>query len=89
MPNLRNSYISSKLSIDGYGNFSRSFAIDRPFFSPLAKWAAGVFFASQIKKDSMKDLNSVYVPVTLKFRTQDYWAGKAIQLFKGNTEDVL
>ena len=91
IPNIRNSYISARLhlGIDGYGNFSRSFAVDRPFFSPLAKLAAGVSFASQIKKDSLKDMNSVYVPVTLKFRTQDFWAGKALQLFKGNTEDVL
>jgi hypothetical protein len=91
IPNIWNSYISAKLhlGIDGYGNFSRSFDVDRPFFSPLAKWAAGVSFASQTKKDSLKDLNSVYVPVNLKFRTQDYWAGKALQLFKGSTEDVL
>ena len=91
IPNIRNSYIGAKLhlGIDGYGNFSRSFDVDRPFFSPLAKWAAGVSFASQTKKDSLKDINSVYVPVSLKFRTQDYWAGKALQLFKGNIEDVL
>jgi len=91
VPNFRNSYISAKLhlGIDGYGNFSRSIDVDRPFFSPLAKWAAGVSFASQTKKDSLEDINSVYVPVSLKFRTQDYWAGKALHLFKGNTEDAL
>jgi len=91
IPNFRNSYISSRLhlGIDGYGNFSRSIDVDRPFFSPLAKWAAGVSFASQTKKDSLKDINSDYVPMKLKFRTQDYWAGKALQLFKGRTEDVL
>jgi len=91
IPNVRHSYISAKLNlgIDGYGNFTRSFAADRPFYSPLAKWAAGVSFASETKKDSLKDLNSLYVPVNLKFRTQDYWAGKALQLFKGNTEDDL
>jgi hypothetical protein len=91
VPNFRNTYISAKLhlGIDGYGNFSRSIDVDRPFFSPLAKWAAGLSFASQTKKDSLMDINSVYVPVNLKFRTQDYWAGKALQLFKGNTEDAL
>jgi len=91
IPNIWNSYISAKLhlGIDGYGNFSKSFSVDRPFFSPLAKWAAGASFDSQIKKDSLKETNSIYVPVNLKFRTQDYWAGKALQLFKGNTEDVL
>jgi hypothetical protein len=91
IPNIRNSYISAKLNlgIDGYGNFARSFVADRPFYSPLAKWAAGVSFASETKKDSLKDINSLYVPVNLKFRTQDYWAGKALQLFKDNTEDDL
>ena len=52
IPNVRRSYISAKLNlgIDGYGNFSRSFVVDRPFYSPLAKWAAGVSFASEKKK---------------------------------------
>ena len=70
IPNIRNSYISAKLhlGIDGYGNFSRSIDVDRPFFSPLAKWAAGVSFAAQTRKDSLEDLNSVYVPVNLKFQ---------------------
>ncbi|MDX9946223.1 MAG: hypothetical protein RBS38_02575 [Bacteroidales bacterium] len=91
IPSFRNSYISAKLHLgfDGYGNFSRNIEVDRPFFSPLAKWAAGVSFAAQTRKDSLMDINYVYVPVNLKFRTQDYWAGKALQLFKGSTEDVL
>ena len=89
IPNIRNTYISAKfhLGVDGYKNFTRSLAVDRPFYSPLAKWAAGAFVASQLKKDSIKDINSVYVPVNLKFSTQDFWAGKAQQIFKGNTEE--
>ena len=91
IPNIRNTYISTKLhfGVDGYKNFTRSLAVDRPFYSPLAKWAAGASVASQFKKDSLKDMNSVYVPVNLKFNTQDYWAGKAQQIFKGNTEEEL
>jgi len=87
IPNIRNTYISAKLHLgfDGYNNSIRSFAVDRPFFSPLAKWAAGISFATQVKKDSLKDINSVYVPVNLKFRTQDFWAGSAHQIFKGHT----
>jgi len=89
IPNIRNTYISAKfhLGVDGYRNFTRSLAVDRPFYSPTAKWAAGAFVASQLKKDSIKDINSVYVPVNLKFSTQDFWAGKAQQIFKGNTEE--
>ena len=91
VPNFRNSYISTKLhfGFDGYGNYARSVVVDRPFFSPLAKWAAGVTLASQTRIDSLQDINSVYVPVTLKFGTQDYWAGKAFHLFKGSSEEAL
>ena len=55
IPNIRTTYINSKLhfGIDGYGNFNKKLAIDRPFYSPYAKWAAGISFASQVKKDSL------------------------------------
>jgi hypothetical protein len=72
--------------IDQNGNLNRSLVVDRPFYSPLAKWAAGISFSSQYKKDSLSNINPDYVPLNLKFNTQDYWAGKALQIFKGNTE---
>jgi hypothetical protein len=90
IPNIRNTYISTMLHIgfDGYGNLNKSLTVDRPFYSSITKWAAGVSFSSVYRKDSLRDINSVYHPMTLKFRTQDYWAGKAIQIFKGNTENA-
>ena len=78
IPNIRNTYINASLhyEVDGYKNFRKSFAIERPFYSPLTKWAAGVAF---------KDSNSVLVPLQYNLTTQDYWVGHAQQLFKGNT----
>src|SRR4030042_2768380 len=91
IPNIRNTYISAKLhyGVDGNKNFNRSLVVDRPFYSPLTKWAASASIASQLKKDSLKDINSFYVPFNLKFRTQDYWAGIAQRIFKDNTEEGL
>ncbi|MEI8225545.1 MAG: hypothetical protein WCG82_06420 [Bacteroidota bacterium] len=91
IPNIRNTYISTALhyGFDGYKNFNRSLIVDRPFYSPLAKWAAGVSFASQFKKDSLKYINLVYFPSNFKYSTQDYWAGKAQQIFKGNPDKEL
>jgi hypothetical protein len=88
IPGIGNTFISSKLhwGFDGYGNYIRSVSADRPFYSPVAKWAAGISFSSQSMKDSLKDINMVYVPLNHKFNTQDYWAGKAFRIFKGNTE---
>jgi hypothetical protein len=88
IPNIRNTYINSTLQfgIDEDKKYNRSFAIDRPFYSPLANWAAGAFIASQYQKDSLKGINNVYVPLNLRFGTQDYWAGIAHGILKSNTE---
>jgi hypothetical protein len=90
IPNIRNTYINSTLhyGVDDNKNFKKILAFDRPFFSPIAKWAAGVSF-SQTEIDSMIFSNLVFVPLRLRFNTQDYWAGGAQQIFKGNSEDEL
>jgi hypothetical protein len=87
VPNIRNTYIKTNLyySFDNYGYFTRSLNVERPFFSPLAKWAAGISLSSRFRKDSLKYADTSYIPLNLQFRTQDYWAGKAIQIFKNNS----
>jgi len=91
IPNIRNTYISSRLNygIDGYRNFNRGLTIDRPFFSPLAKWAGGVSFSSLYKRDSVKYINLAFDSSNFKFRTQDYWAGIAHQIFKDAMDEEL
>lgn len=84
IPNYRNTYINSTLhyKIDGHNYYNKRFSIDRPFFSPLAKWAAGVDFSQEFRRDSVWTSNSLFMQQRFKFNTQDYWAGNAIRLFK-------
>jgi hypothetical protein len=91
IPNIKTTYINSNLhyEVDGYGNMIRSLAIDRPFYSPYAKWAGGISFATQVKRDSLEGVSPIYIPLNLKFKTQDFWAGKAIRIFKDSTEEEL
>jgi hypothetical protein len=86
-PNIRNTYINSTLhfSNDQFNNSTKSFAVDRPFFSPFAKWAAGVSF-TQFSKDSIYISDPLFISRRYKFNANDYWAGKAIRIFKANTE---
>ena len=87
IPNVRNTYVSTTLNyaVDGDRYFSKSLDIDRPFFSPLAKWAAGVNLTQQFSDDSIPTfVNTVYRQNRYKFNAQDYWAGSAIQLYKSN-----
>lgn len=87
-PNIRHTFISSKihLSNDRFNNSARSFAVDRPFFSPFARWAAGISFG-QFHKDSIYISDTVLASYRYKFNSQDYWAGGAIQVFKGTSEN--
>lgn len=84
VPNIRNTYINSTVQYgtDEYGNFIKSIAVDRPFFSPFAKWAAGVNFSQHLHADSIWSVNFM----RFKYNQQDYWAGNAIRIFKGNTD---
>lgn len=88
IPNIRNTYISTMLhySFDGRGNFIRSIAVDRPFYSPLTRWAAGIAFESQLRSDSLKSTAQDYLPVLLRFNTSDLWAGKAVEIFQENRQ---
>ena len=88
VPNIKNTFINSTLhyEIDGSKSYTKMFSIDRPFFSPVAKWAAGASFSQQYSNDSIYTSNSLSVLQTLKYNTQDYWVGNAIRLFKGNTD---
>ncbi len=79
IPNIRNTWINAKLhySFDENGNFTRGLAVDRPFFSPLAKWAAGVIVLSEFKEDTLNAINPDFVPYSLRFNTQDALGGKS------------
>lgn len=88
IPNIRNSYINTTLhyNLDIYSNRNKSISIDRPFFSPLARWAGGVQYSEQFANDSLNFQNNGFVPFDRRFSTQDYWGGMAFKLFKGRTD---
>ena len=88
IPNIRNSYISASVRyrIDNFENSATSLAIERPFYSPLARWAAGVSIAELIQKDPPGDTVSGHVRQAVRSIIQDYWAGSAHRMLRGNTE---
>lgn len=89
VPNIMNTYIRTSVAynIDLDDNYNKSLNIERPFFSPYARWAAGMYFDQQFKNDSLPDAANVYQDIHLKYNSQDYWAGHSLRIFKGNTEN--
>lgn len=88
VPNFRNTYISSSVaySRDEQNNYDFIFAVDRPFFSPLARWGAGVLMQNHFRRDYFPQYDTLGGLQNNKFRLTDYWVGKATRIFKGSSE---
>lgn len=89
IPNIKNTYVNTTFQYrkDENKNYTRSWAIERPFFSSFAKWAAGAYLAQQLQKDSIIYPDSTRMLQNFKHNMLDLWAGKAWQLYKGKSED--
>ncbi len=89
IPNIMNTYIRTTLDyqIDLNDNYNKSINIERPFFSPYARWAAGVYIGQQFRHDTLPDVDQIYAFQNFKTNVVDVWAGHSHQLFKGQTED--
>ncbi len=88
IPNIVNTFINTRLSydIDFDGNYSKSIDVERPFFSPYARWAAGIYLGQNLNKSILFNENQISEIQNIKYNFQDYWAGHSYQIFKGNSE---
>ncbi|MCX6248257.1 MAG: hypothetical protein NTW10_11020 [Bacteroidetes bacterium] len=88
IPNILNTYINTTVVYwtDEPRNFLKSLSVDRPFFSPYARWAGGVYFTLQFHQDSIRARDSSMFLQNFRVNTQDYWGGFSTPVFKENTE---
>lgn len=88
IPNIRNTYINTTLvyDLDVNNNWLKSVAVQRNFFSPLTKWAGGVYFDERFLRDSLPDFSEEFALQNFKSRSQEYWAGRAFSLSGINTD---
>lgn len=88
IPNIRNTFINSTFiyDIDVNENFVKSFEIGREFFSPLTKWAGGIYLDERFLRDSLPDTSEEFALQNFKSRNQEYWVGRAFNLSNSNTE---
>ncbi len=88
IPNIRNTFITSTFiyDIDVDDNSIKSAEIQRNFFSPLTKWAGGVYVDERFLRDSLPDNSGVFALQNFKSRNQEYWAGRAFNLSDSKTE---
>lgn len=82
IPNIGNTYIGSQLhyAFDDYKNFNRSLLVERPFFSPLTKWAAGINLIQEHHNDTILTPILHYLPQQFKVNVYNFWGGYAMPL---------
>lgn len=80
--NIDNTYISSQLSyLANSSNTAVAIAFDRPYYSPLAKWAGGIY-AGHNWGHFTYQYDSIEKKATLNSVGYDIWAGKSFKLKK-------
>lgn len=88
VPNIKNTFIATTIAykndLDGY--YSKVLNIERPFYSPLTRWAGGIYLDEQFRKDSLQNAQSESSLQNFKYHTQDFWAGHAFKIFDGTSE---
>lgn len=84
VPNIANTFVNTRLfyrdDLNDY--YNKGISIDRPFYSPLAKWGGGVYLGQSFRQDSLIAPDLSYDLQNFKFSTHDFWAGHAFRLFK-------
>lgn len=89
VPNIKNTFITTTLLYfkDLEDNYGKTITVDRPFFSPFAKWAGGVNLNQQFRNDTLTDANLVYAKQRFKYNSHDFWGGFAVRISKDSTEN--
>jgi len=87
VPNIKNTYISTRLSysVDEKKNYVKGINIERPFFSPVARWAGGVLVSQTKQPGWIYRNDTTRLPLTSSYNIQDYWGAVAWQFFKGKS----
>lgn len=82
--NIANTFINAGIlyDIDLAENYVKTVYAERPFYSPLARWAGGITFNQTFYKDSIPNLDNVYKLEHFKSNYFDVWAGHSFPLFE-------
>ncbi|WPR70467.1 hypothetical protein SLW70_10985 [Flavobacterium sp. NG2] len=87
VPNIKNSFIKTVLKynkdLDNF--YDKSILVERPFYSPLTKWAGGIYLGQLFRSDSLQGQDLSYQFQNFKNSTHDFWAAKAFTIFKRDT----
>ncbi len=89
VPNIQNSFINAtgKYAYDLDSYYDHFFAINREFYSPLARWAGGAFVQKRFLNRPFPNGSAEFIEQDFKFLYHDYWAAYAFKVFEGKSKE--
>jgi len=89
VPNIKNSYVKTilKYSVDLENYYDKSLDVERSFYSPMTKWAAGAYLNQQFLHDTLQNVDKIYFKQDFKFKSYDFWVAKAFHIFKESSKN--
>ncbi len=84
--NIKNTYLQLNFGYtnDFDNNSKRSINLKRNFFSPLTKWAGGLYFENKTQNEIFISTPDTIVNNIIKSEYQEYWLGKSFKIFNSN-----
>lgn len=88
VPNFKNTFINAAVRYKSNFNefYNKSVFIEREFYSPYTRWAAGIYIDEQYREEELLNTALEYNNQNFKYISQDYWVGHSYPLFKGDSE---
>lgn len=89
IPNIKNTYIQTTLNyqMDLNKDYIKYINVERNFFSPLTRWAAGLLLENRFLKDSLPDNSGNFAQQTFKYGTIDVWGGHSFAIYAATTKN--
>ena len=84
--NISNTFINAGVlyDYDLAQNYVKTIYAERPFYSPLTKWAGGITYNQTFYRDSIPNLDNVFMLKDFKSNYFDSWAGYSFHLLERN-----
>lgn len=85
IPNIAKTYISFSVGYqeDEDDTFTKGVQLRRRFFSPLTRWAGGIYVGQTSYIDSI-EIDEVRKKQNFKYEFRDFWGAYSFRLFQGN-----
>lgn len=83
IPNIQRTFIGLNIGYSSFeeNEYTKAISVQRRFFSPLTRWAGGVYVGQRTYRDSIPNTEGIMTQ-DFKYNLQDYWGAVSFQLFK-------